>query len=112
MQVTFGISCAVSTKEDHSKRDCLFIAVFSHGDKNKIHARDGEYKPTMLWESFRADRCPTLAGKPKIFLIQVSVPSLLTIFHDNYTFILVRCFDLTVMFDRHVKEINWIVERS
>ncbi|CAL8096745.1 unnamed protein product [Orchesella dallaii] len=57
-------------KEDHSDSDCLLIVVLSHGEKNKIYCSDSEYKPEMLWDSFTADVCPTLAGKPKIFFIQ------------------------------------------
>ncbi|CAG7824986.1 unnamed protein product [Allacma fusca] len=58
------------TKEDHSTRDCLIIAVLSHGDTNMMYAKDYYYKPDMLWQSFTAEKVPTLAGKPKIFLIQ------------------------------------------
>ena len=61
----------VVSKDDHSKNDCLLIAVLSHGDHQILYAKDYSYKPDMLWHSFTADRCPTLAGKPKIFLVQV-----------------------------------------
>jgi len=61
----------VVRKEDHSDSDCLMIVVLSHGEKHKIYCADSDYKPEMLWDSFTADVCPTLAGKPKIFLIQV-----------------------------------------
>lgn len=57
-------------EEDHSDRDCLLIAVFSHGIPNRIYARDMDYKSDLLWDSFTAENCPTLAGKPKIFFIQ------------------------------------------
>ncbi|CAG7659243.1 unnamed protein product, partial [Allacma fusca] len=57
-------------EEDHSDRDCLLIAVFSHEIPNRIYARDMDYKSDLLWDSFTAENCPTLAGKPKIFSIQ------------------------------------------
>ena len=60
-------------EEDHSNRDCILIAVFSHGDRNLLHASDDYYKPNELFDPFDANSCPTLAGKPKIFLIQVGV---------------------------------------
>lgn len=35
-----------------------------------LYAKDTPYKPDILWSSFTADKCPTLAGKPKLFFIQ------------------------------------------
>jgi len=60
----------LSKVEDHTKHDCLMVIVLSHGDVDKIYAQDRAYKPDILWDSFTADNCPSLAGKPKIFLIQ------------------------------------------
>jgi caspase-like apoptosis-related cysteine protease len=36
-----------------------------------IYSRDTPYKPESLWKAFTADKCPTLAGKPKLFFLQV-----------------------------------------
>lgn len=55
---------------DHSDRDCLVVAVLSHGELGLIYAHDAAYKADSLWQHFTADRCPTLAGKPKMFFIQ------------------------------------------
>lgn len=68
--------------DDHSDRDCLVVAVFSHGDKNLIHAFDDDYKPNRLWDAFDANVCPTLAGKPKMFFIQVKFNSTRWILRD------------------------------
>jgi caspase 7 len=57
-------------KYDHSNCDCLCISVLTHGDTGILYAKDTQYKPDILWNSFSADRCPTLAGKPKIFFMQ------------------------------------------
>lgn len=46
------------------------MAVLSHGELGIIYARDTPYKPESLWSRFTADKCPTLAGKPKLFFIQ------------------------------------------
>jgi Caspase domain len=35
-----------------------------------LMAFDEEYEEKLIWESFRADLCPNLVGKPKLFLIQ------------------------------------------
>jgi caspase-like apoptosis-related cysteine protease len=47
------------------------MAVLSHGDKGIIYSRDASYSKESLWAPFTADKCPTLAGKPKLFFIQV-----------------------------------------
>jgi len=58
----------------HKNEDCLVVAVLTHGHKKKhLYAYDGYYETCTLFSSFKADVCPELAGKPKIFIIQVSV---------------------------------------
>jgi hypothetical protein len=58
-------------EEDHSDCDCFLLAVLSHGEMGFIYSRDAPYKPESLWKPFTADKCPTLAGKPKLFFFQV-----------------------------------------
>ena len=60
-----------ASKEDHSDADCIFVAVLSHGELGILYSVDQPYKPEKLWYHFTADKCPSLAGKPKLFLIQV-----------------------------------------
>ncbi|XP_072943933.1 caspase-1-like [Epargyreus clarus] len=55
---------------DHSENDCLVIAVLTHGEMGMLYAKDTHYKPDNLWYYFTADKCPSLAGKPKLFFIQ------------------------------------------
>ncbi|KAL1139365.1 hypothetical protein AAG570_006349 [Ranatra chinensis] len=56
---------------DHSDCDCLLVAVLTHGLKsNYLYAKDYIYSVDTLWLPFTADRCLSLAGKPKMFLIQ------------------------------------------
>lgn len=44
----------------------------THGEKNTVYMRDGVQIPINLcWENFEANKCPSLAGKPKIFIVQV-----------------------------------------
>lgn len=56
--------------DDHSERDCVVIALMSHGDDGILYAKDEQYEPERLWSHFTSDQCPTLAGKPKLFFIQ------------------------------------------
>ena len=53
--------------------DCVLVAVLSHGEMGILYASDQPYKPDRLWGHFNAEKCPTLAGKPKLFFVQVSV---------------------------------------
>ncbi|KAH8263037.1 hypothetical protein KR044_003545, partial [Drosophila immigrans] len=55
---------------DFSEYDCLLIAILSHGKMGYIHARDSYYSVEDIWRAFSTDKCPTLAGKPKLFFIQ------------------------------------------
>ncbi|XP_012284913.1 caspase-1 [Orussus abietinus] len=55
---------------DHSDHDCLVVAVLSHGELGLLYAHDTPYKIEAIWSHFTADKCPTLAGKPKMFFIQ------------------------------------------
>lgn len=56
---------------DHSSSDCLLVAVLTHGDEGEIiYAHDCPYQISCVWTQFTGDRCPSLIGKPKIFIIQ------------------------------------------
>ncbi|XP_044735773.1 caspase-1-like [Chrysoperla carnea] len=56
---------------DHSNHDCLVVAIFTHGTgPGTLLAYDGEYRFEDVWTNFTPDICPSLAGKPKIFITQ------------------------------------------
>ncbi|KAK7573721.1 hypothetical protein V9T40_010912 [Parthenolecanium corni] len=55
---------------DHNNCDCLLIAVLSHGEQNIIYAKNMSYSTNVLFDRFTPDKCPSLAGKPKIYVIQ------------------------------------------
>jgi caspase 7 len=59
------------SEEEHWLNDCLLVAVLTHGSKGELFAFDQKYNSDRLWMNFTADRCPSLAGKPKIFIVQV-----------------------------------------
>ena len=56
--------------EDHTDADCLVVAAMSHGESGVLYAADNVYPVDMLWSPFLGNRCPSLAGKPKLFFIQ------------------------------------------
>merc|ERR1712088_1288396 len=57
-------------QSDHSDADCVFVAVLSHGELGILYACDQPFKPDRLWSHFNAEKCPSLAGKPKLFFVQ------------------------------------------
>ena len=58
---------------DYKKLDCLMVAILTHGIKGKLYGTDGELIPVKdITKLFNGYRCPSLIGKPKIFLLQVS----------------------------------------
>lgn len=56
---------------DHKNKDCFVCCILSHGDKGIIYGTDGkEASIYELTSYFTGLKCPSLAGKPKIFFIQ------------------------------------------
>lgn len=56
---------------DHSDCDCILVAFLTHGDRlGVLYSYDSPYLFTEVWSEFAADKCHTLAWKPKIFIIQ------------------------------------------
>lgn len=61
--------CKVS-QDDHTNSDCFLCTFLSHGDDGVIYGRDGTTDIQELFDFFRGEYCPSLVGKPKIFLVQ------------------------------------------
>lgn len=60
-----------TSEKDFSRFDCFVCVILSHGSKAGIHGTDDEViNLEAITASFRRDECPTLEGKPKIFMIQ------------------------------------------
>ncbi|XP_076753763.1 caspase-1 [Xylocopa sonorina] len=57
--------------EDYTNADCLIVVAMSHGQSDCLYSSDNNIYPVdILWTSFTGNRCPSLAGKPKLFFIQ------------------------------------------
>ena len=60
-----------TAEKDFSKYDCFVCVILSHGSKEGIYGTDDEViNLDAITSLFRRDECPSLEGKPKIFLIQ------------------------------------------
>ena len=61
-----------ATAIDHKKFDCLIVAILTHATEGKLYSTDGELIPVeYLTKLFNGHHCPSLIGKPKIFLLQI-----------------------------------------
>lgn len=57
--------------EDHSQFDCFVCCILSHGVLQNIYGTNGRLvRISELTGIFRSGKCPSLAGKPKLFFIQ------------------------------------------
>ncbi|NXQ60228.1 CASP6 protein, partial [Anthoscopus minutus] len=59
-----------ASRDDHSNADCFVCVFLSHGEDDHVYAYDGKIKIQKITDMFRGDKCPSLVGKPKIFIIQ------------------------------------------
>ncbi|XP_078532803.1 caspase-6 [Lissotriton helveticus] len=59
-----------ASKADYSDADCFLCVFLSHGEKDHIYSYDSKIEIQALISMFKGDRCPSLVGKPKIFIIQ------------------------------------------
>ncbi|KAI9555368.1 hypothetical protein GHT06_017883 [Daphnia sinensis] len=55
---------------NHKNSDCILFVFMTHGSNDKLYARDTHYNLDPLRSRFTSENCRTLAGKPKIFIIQ------------------------------------------
>ncbi|KAH9377848.1 hypothetical protein HPB48_016332 [Haemaphysalis longicornis] len=62
----------VSKAESHRFADCLVVILMSHGEEGFIYGSDSEKLRLQhdVYGPFNNEECPTLQGKPKIFLVQ------------------------------------------
>uniref|UniRef100_A0A8D2AT08 Caspase-8 n=1 Tax=Sciurus vulgaris TaxID=55149 RepID=A0A8D2AT08_SCIVU len=56
---------------DHNNKDCFICCILSHGDEGIVYGTDGQKVSIYdLTSYFTGSKCPSLAGKPKVFFIQ------------------------------------------
>ena len=58
-------------QQDHSDADCFVCVILSHGRQGYVYATDGLVMIESLTKNFKGDVCESLAGKPKLFFLQV-----------------------------------------
>ncbi|TGZ58000.1 hypothetical protein DBV15_12161, partial [Temnothorax longispinosus] len=55
---------------DHTDSDCILITILTHDSEGRLWAYDTSYEANCIWYHFTAEKCQSLAGKPKLFIIQ------------------------------------------
>lgn len=55
---------------NHQNMDCIAVTILTHGDLGCLYARDTHYNLNKLVRLFSSNKCPGLAGKPKLFIVQ------------------------------------------
>lgn len=57
--------------EDHTSYDCFVCCILTHGLQGELYGVNGITVPIKdLTGPMRAQSCPTLSGKPKLFFLQ------------------------------------------
>ncbi|CAN9510311.1 unnamed protein product [Ophioblennius macclurei] len=59
-----------ASEEDHSDADCFLLIFLSHGENEQVYTYDGKIGIRDITSMFKGDKCKSLAGKPKIFILQ------------------------------------------
>ncbi|KAB5581327.1 hypothetical protein PHYPO_G00174310 [Pangasianodon hypophthalmus] len=55
---------------NHADADCFVCVFLSHGENGHVYAYDDKIEIQDMTALFRGDNCPSLVGKPKIFILQ------------------------------------------
>ena len=62
------------SREDHTNSDCFVCVILSHGEEGGyVYGHDDKISLDDLVRPIKGNNCKSLAGKPKIFLIQVII---------------------------------------
>ncbi len=61
----------IGRRTDHTHYDCFVAIIMAHGGLGELYGVNGDAFPVhQLTFDFTAEKCPSLAGKPKLFFIQ------------------------------------------
>ncbi|XP_018611669.1 caspase-6-like [Scleropages formosus] len=59
-----------AAERDHADADCFVCVILSHGEKDHFFSKDAKILMQDVVAPFKGDRCKSLVGKPKIFIVQ------------------------------------------
>ena len=56
-------------KKASSSHRCFMCVIMAHGSEGKVCVKGGDVMLNTVFDRFRADVCPALSGRPKIFIV-------------------------------------------
>ncbi|CAB1327317.1 unnamed protein product [Coregonus sp. 'balchen'] len=59
-----------AAEDNHADADCFVCVFLSHGESNYVYAYDDKISIQDITALFKGDKCKSLVGKPKIFILQ------------------------------------------
>lgn len=59
-----------AAEADHSDSDCFLLVFLSHGEDDHVYTYDGKISIQDITSLFKGNKCRSLVGKPKIFILQ------------------------------------------
>ncbi|XP_029359250.1 caspase-6 [Echeneis naucrates] len=59
-----------AAQDNHSDADCFLLVFLSHGEDDCVYAYDAKISIQDITSLFKGDKCRSLVGKPKIFILQ------------------------------------------
>lgn len=69
-QVEVWEKISEAAEADHSDADCFLLIFLSHGENDHVFTYDGKISIPDITSLFKGDKCKSLVGKPKIFVLQ------------------------------------------
>lgn len=62
---------SIAAEANHADADCFVCVFLSHGENDHVYAYDDKIAIQDITALFKGDKCKSLVGKPKIFILQV-----------------------------------------
>ncbi|KAF7660431.1 hypothetical protein LDENG_00281990 [Lucifuga dentata] len=59
-----------AAEDNHSDADCFVCIFLSHGENDHVYSYDGKINIQDITALFKGEKCKSLVGKPKIFILQ------------------------------------------
>lgn len=76
---------SVAAEANHADADCFVCVFLSHGENDHVYAYDDKIAIQDITALFKGDKCKSLVGKPKIFILQVSSQMMRCLWIDPFT---------------------------
>lgn len=70
--LTMTVAAPPAANANHADADCFVCVFLSHGENGHVYAHDDKIEVQDMTSLFRGDKCRSLVGKPKIFILQVN----------------------------------------